>query len=736
MSINSSPTYGTKSEFIFEASNYNILIVEDSKSINKILNKTFSNFGFNCFSAFDLKGAYEQLSKEKIDYLMLDINLPDGRGTVLIEELKDTPEKIFVLTGENDNEFRNTSYQKGVIDFLIKDKNFFKKIGQIIESIIQLEKNRYQNILIIDESQQIQEKLEELLVNRNYQVQTKSDTNQIMDMINHKKIDLLLLDTNEENLSGLDFLEKNNDEIINVRKIPVLMTSAGTNPQIIRDSLKAGAVDVIKKPYILEEVTLKVDLWIDYRRKTQEVINSTKLLEEYKDAVDESNIVSKTDTKGIITYVNEEFCKISGYTPEELVGKPHNIVRHPDMPSTAFKEMWNSIKKEKRSWQGKVKNRKKDGSHYWVNALIKPILDTEGNIIEFIGLRNDITQEEDIKEYFKSKLHSSQKNLASSIKLSKEYEKAINESNILSRSNLNGEITYVNKRFTQVSGYSKEELIGKNHNIVRHPDTPNTIFKQMWYRLKKGRIFSGIIKNKAKDGTPYWVDTTIVPIKNEKDEIVEYMAIRHNLTELFNLHKEIESTQKDVVYKMGEIGETRSKETGNHVKRVAEYSKLLAKLYGLNKHQQEILFTASPMHDIGKVGIPDEILKKPGKLTAEEFEIMKEHAEIGYSVLSGSKREVLQAAATVSYEHHEKWNGKGYPRGLKGEEIHIYGRITAIADVFDALGSDRVYKKAWADEKIFSLFLEEKGEQFDPKLVDLFLENKEDFIVIRDKFKD
>jgi len=187
---------------------------------------------------------------------------------------------------------------------------------------------------------------------------------------------------------------------------------------------------------------------------------------------------------------------------------------------------------------------------------------------------------------------------------------------------------------------------------------------------------------------------------------------------------------------MGSIGESRSKETGNHVKRVAEYSYLLAKLYGLSEEEATLIKEASPMHDIGKVAIPDNILKKPGKLTIEEFEIMKTHARLGYEMLKHSKRPLLQAAAIIAHEHHEKYNGKGYPRGLKGDEIHIYGAITAVADVFDALGSDRVYKKAWSDEKIINLFIEETGEHFHPVLANLFLAHFDEFVKIRDKFKD
>ncbi|MBI3873442.1 MAG: HD domain-containing protein [Arcobacter sp.] len=202
------------------------------------------------------------------------------------------------------------------------------------------------------------------------------------------------------------------------------------------------------------------------------------------------------------------------------------------------------------------------------------------------------------------------------------------------------------------------------------------------------------------------------------------------------LNIEITDTQKEVVFTMGAIGESRSKETGNHVKRVAEYSKILALAYGIEEEDAELLKMASPMHDIGKVGIPDNILKKPAKLTFEEFEIMKTHSIIGYEMLKYSKRPILKTASIVAYEHHERWDGKGYPLGIFGDNIHIYGRITAIADVFDALGSKRIYKDAWEDEKIFELFREEKGKQFDPKLVDLFFLNFSKFDEIRKKLVD
>ncbi len=200
--------------------------------------------------------------------------------------------------------------------------------------------------------------------------------------------------------------------------------------------------------------------------------------------------------------------------------------------------------------------------------------------------------------------------------------------------------------------------------------------------------------------------------------------------------QEIEETQRDIIFSVGSIAESRSFETGQHVKRVAEYSKIFALHYGLSKEESEMLKEASPMHDIGKVAIPDAILNKPARFTEEERLVMNTHAQLGYDMLKGSKRELLQTAAIVALEHHEKWDGTGYPQGLKGENIHIFGRITAIADVFDALGSDRCYKDAWKDERIFQLFKDEKGKQFEPKLVDIFFKNLKEFLNIRDTFKD
>jgi response regulator RpfG family c-di-GMP phosphodiesterase len=202
------------------------------------------------------------------------------------------------------------------------------------------------------------------------------------------------------------------------------------------------------------------------------------------------------------------------------------------------------------------------------------------------------------------------------------------------------------------------------------------------------------------------------------------------------LQEEIEATQKEIIFTLAETGEMRSKETGSHVKRVSEYSSLLARCYGLSETEIAILKMASPLHDLGKIAIPDAVLLKPAKLDPDEWRIMQTHAVLGYDILKHSERKIFQAAAIVAREHHEKWNGEGYPNRKKGKAIHIFGRITAVADVFDALGSERCYKKAWTMDRIVDYFKQESGNQFEPDLVSAFFKNIDEFIRIRDTYRD
>lgn len=208
------------------------------------------------------------------------------------------------------------------------------------------------------------------------------------------------------------------------------------------------------------------------------------------------------------------------------------------------------------------------------------------------------------------------------------------------------------------------------------------------------------------------------------------------ILENLSAHNEVIKTQKEVMYIIGEAVEERSKETGNHVKRVALACELMAEKLRLPDNFVRTIKLAAPLHDIGKVAIPDAILHKPGKLTPEEWEIMKSHAEIGGSMLKKSDVGVAVMGSTLAYYHHENWDGSGYPTGLAGTKIPLEARIMAIVDVFDALGGKRSYKDPWPDDKIKQVIIEENGKKFDPQLVDIMVENFDDFCQFKRDFPD
>ncbi len=715
---------------------YKILVVEDSELMNKTICNMLREFGcYKLDTTFDFKQAKLALEKNIYDFIILDLNLPDAYGEELVKNIKSlSKSKIIVLTSEADVQMRESLFKNGVLDYLIKDKNFVYSIKSIDKVIKSVGKNRSNTILIIDDSTFICKQMQSILNIRNYNTKISKTACSGMDTLKKNNINTIILDMELPDRHGLEVLREIKRDS-RFSHIPVIVISSNDNPEIVRESFKLGVSYFIKKPFNVEEFTLKVDLCININRKDIEILHRQKILDEYKDAVDDSAIVSKTDVKGNITFVNDRFCEISGFTREELIGQSHNIVRHPDMPTSIFKDMW-KVLNSKKSWNGKIKNLKKDGGSYWVKSTISPIIDYDGNIVEFIGMRTDITELEYIKQELEDNLNVSNKNFLEAYKISQEYQKAIEMTNILVRLNTDGVITYVNNQFCEVLEYEKEELVGQNYSALKDPTWSKEEYELIYATVKQGKIWNGQIQNRTKSGSLCHFESTIFPIFDDDNKLVEIFIIRHDITDIVNLHQELEDTQKEIIYKMGEVGESRSKETGFHVKRVAQYSKLLASLIGLDEKNINLIYTASPMHDIGKVGIPDSILKKPGKLNAEEWEIMKTHSVIGFEILKDSKRKILKAAAVVSYTHHEKYDGSGYPNGTVGEKIHIFGRITAVADVFDALGSQRVYKEAWELDKILDYMKNEKGKHFDPKLVDVFLENLDKFLLIRDEFKD
>lgn len=224
-------------------------------------------------------------------------------------------------------------------------------------------------------------------------------------------------------------------------------------------------------------------------------------------------------------------------------------------------------------------------------------------------------------------------------------------------------------------------------------------------------------------------------IKDYQDNL--NTKVEERTRELSEALVQAKKTEYEISARLGKASEYRDLETGMHIKRMSHYSAKLAELAGLERDEVELVLYASPLHDIGKVGIPDQILLKPGRFTTEEFEIMKLHSVLGGRMLeSEGNYPVLEAGRIIALQHHEKIDGTGYPAGLCGEEIHMHARIVAIADVFDALSSERVYKKAFSIEKTLEIMQEGSGTHFDATLLSLLVDNLETFLAIKEEFPD
>ncbi len=199
---------------------------------------------------------------------------------------------------------------------------------------------------------------------------------------------------------------------------------------------------------------------------------------------------------------------------------------------------------------------------------------------------------------------------------------------------------------------------------------------------------------------------------------------------------QIHDTRLEIIRMLGRAAEYKDNETGTHIVRMSRYCQEIALACGVSEKEAELLLNAAPMHDVGKIGIPDRILQKPGALDDEEWKIMKGHAYMGHLIIGSHDSEILKAASVIAYQHHEKWNGNGYPRGLKGENIEFFSRIVALADVFDAVTSERVYKEPWSMDDALDLVKRERGEHFDPAVVDAFFKALPKIMEIKEEYSD
>ncbi|AXX92780.1 hypothetical protein CPU12_12670 [Malaciobacter molluscorum LMG 25693] len=366
-----------------------ILTIEDFNLSDKLKKEV----DYNLINTKKVKDFFKEIKRGIFDFVILDlcfIKKHKEKFLNRVAESTPTNTKIIVLDSEHDMKRRNFTSKYKVVDHFSKNlskRALASNINKIIKSVLS---NNDNTILVVDDSISILKTMNSVLSVKNYNIFLSSNVTDALTIIKEQKIDLIFTDLEMPKTDGITFIEilKRNKA---TRDIPILVVSGSENKDNFIKALKLGAIDYIRKPFIHEEILLKADLHIKHSKQIQKLANQSKELSEYKRVLNESDIVTKTNKRGIVTYANENFINISGFSKDELLSKPHNILRHFDIPRVVFDDLWQTIK-DKKTYKGIIKNKKKNGDTYYVDATITPILDISGNIKEIIGIRHDVSE--------------------------------------------------------------------------------------------------------------------------------------------------------------------------------------------------------------------------------------------------------------------------------------------------------------------------------------------------------
>jgi len=367
--------------------NIKVLLIKGNKEKNDLIKFQLEKLGFICENCYTLENAKLLLNNSHYDYIVSDLYLPDGDAIDFIRQVNQS--KFLILSELEDIHYKEYLYFKGIIDYIIDIDDINYLTYNIYKTIFTIETNtRCNNILVIDKSKRICEQIKDLLQPRNYNITLLNDLTHAYELLKTKQFSLVILDINLEN--HFDFLHKVKSTINELISF-IVLTDSNKTYSTLRETYKNGATETLRKPIFAEEFILKVDQIVEHSKIVVNLIEHKELLTSYKTIIDTSAIISKTNKDGIITYVNNKFCDISEYSEDELIGKNHNIIRHPSTPNELFKDLWNTIAIEKKIWTGIITNRTKHNKSYVVQTSIMPIVDNENDILEFIALRNNIT---------------------------------------------------------------------------------------------------------------------------------------------------------------------------------------------------------------------------------------------------------------------------------------------------------------------------------------------------------
>jgi PAS domain S-box-containing protein/putative nucleotidyltransferase with HDIG domain len=401
--------------------------------------------------------------------------------------------------------------------------------------------------------------------------------------------------------------------------------------------------------------------------------------------------------------------QVSGYKPEAFYEDPALIrqIVHPEDRS-----LFDALRDGKLDPEEPLVLRwvRKDGRAIWTEQRNRVTYDEGGKRVALEGIVRDISERRQAEE----RLHL----------LSAGLEAAANGIVI---TDPGGIILWSNPAFTGLTGYRPEDVLGKDLRSLGSGGAMVEFYRQVWQTIQAGEVWHGEVLNYRKDGSTYNEEVTITPVFNNRNEISNFIAVKQDITdrkqdevERARLYDELARAYDATIEGWSRALDLRDRETEGHTQRVTEMALRLSREMGFSDEALVQVRRGALLHDIGKMGIPDAILHKPGPLNDEEWQIMRRHPVYSYELIYPV--EFLRPALDIPYYHHERWNGKGYPRQLKGEQIPLAARIFAAVDVWEALGADRPYRKAWPEQKVLEYLRAEAGEHFDPQVITVFLE--------------
>ena len=545
-------------------------------------------------------------------------------------------------------------------------------------------------------------------------------------MFAQKRPDIVVTDIQMPKINGLVMSGKIR-ELVPVQ--PIVVVSAYNDVEYLFRAIELGIDQYVTKPVNVELLLKKLAVMANGILAVRERERNQTLLAQYKMLVDQSAIVCKFTPCGRITYVNDKLCEISGYAPEDLLGHDISELNHASEPPDNSKVTLAQLRCGKR-WTGIVRKRMRTGELLVVESSLVPILDQHGAVTEVVSLDVDLTEHHRLYQNLVETLSTSNRSFVEQRHFFAEYKRALELGSCICVTDRQHRIISTNQQFEALIGYSAGELKGRPVSDIMPDVTADRCLDQV-QQANNQHCASRSSRFLGSEGRELRFSVGFVGVHNVAGEVESIIMICQDITESTRLSREITDTQRELLFMLGEVVETRSLETGQHIRRVAKVARFLAIKAGLSEDAADLIEMAAPMHDIGKIGIADAILNKPGKLGPAEFEEMKKHANIGFRILGNVERPLIGVAAAIAHEHHERFDGQGYPNGIQGTDISLEARIVSIADVLDALASSRSYKKAWDDQRIQDYFLAQRGLQFDPSLVDILLNHWETVQALR-----